>query len=147
MKKNQDKQLRDRCGHYYQQGLFGPDTDPRFLKLLALHREYDGVVPVYIPAPMTYLDEGEYKFRTVFYLVDFLFHYGHAICVYRARAPRRDTNHEPRREDLCGREYIRWPDIPARLRHFIRLDIYLWTRARYDKKATEAIEQMFKGDE
>jgi hypothetical protein len=106
------------------------EDDPYTLdRICELAEAYHGIISFYIRMPMSYNDKGVNKFRTVYYLVDLHVASGWAEHVYRPQALRRNTPKKPRPDDILGREYLTWEELPAKFTDVIKGEVVLFKKA------------------
>lgn len=128
----EEKNFKTRFSPYFNM------FDPRWDKLKELHDKYDGVVKLFLPQFQVFMRKnqlieginGSFNTlrecsikKTVYYLVNYNLDNATIEYVFRFCSPRKGNPIFPRGEDLDGREYISWNELPKELVKVIKLQL------------------------
>lgn len=114
-------------------------------KLIEFAGLYDGCVPIFCRTPMAYNYQGENRFRTVYWLVDFYPEWGMASDVYGPWMYRKAMDKVPHKKALQGRDYMRWDELPAKFVDVVKGEVTLYRKARQQNKyALRILQRRFR---
>ena len=105
------------------------EYDPMWDRFDMLYDKYDGTIPIYLPRKYQFAMVERYEdpitnqkvvntktmFRQVYHLVNYDFENNRVMYIFKFRNPHRGKPIDPRPEDLEGREYITWKQMPERM--------------------------------